>query len=55
VASKSQTAARRHVTSGLRREVHVQLDNARFGFELRREPVQARRTYGGVHVTTHSR
>lgn len=55
MSSKSQTAARRHQTAAERREVHVQLDNARFAGELRREPVQARRTYGGVHVTTHSR
>lgn len=50
-----QTAARRYMTSALRREVHVQLDKARFGLELRREPVQSRRTVRGVHVTTESR
>lgn len=33
MARNVQTAARRHVTSGLRREVHVQLDNARFAGE----------------------
>lgn len=55
MASKAQTAARRHQTSALRREVHVQLDQARFGMELRREPVQSRRTVGGIHVTTQSR
>lgn len=49
-----QTAARRYMTSALRREVHVQLDKARFGVQ-RREPVQSRRTVGGVHVTTESR
>lgn len=54
MARSPQTAARRYQTSALRHEVRIQLDKARFGREFR-EPVQSRRTVGGVHVTTESR